>query len=263
MRRGFALRDALLEETQGNPFFVGEILRHLAETGVIFRDPDGRWTTSGELGASALPVSVREVIMRRVTRLGQETRRVLSMASVIGRDFDTELLARVVDVDDDRLIDLLEGATRAALIAEAGAPGRFAFAHALVEHTLYEEQSALRRARAHQLIGEALGGPVPEPARRSRRGAGPPLGPGHPAQDLSKAIEYAQLAGDRALAGQAPDDAARWYEKALDQLDRNIDDEPRRRAALLVSRGEAQRQMGDAAHRETLIAAADLADQLG
>ncbi len=259
---GVALRDALLQETEGNPFFVGEILRHLAETGAIFRDEDGRWTTSGELGASALPVSVREVIMRRVGRLGNDTRRVLSMASVIGRDFDIELLARVVEVDDDRLVDLLDRATQAAVIAETGAPGQFTFAHALVEHTLYEEQSALRRARAHQLLGEALedlcrnrpDDRVGELAHHWALATQP--------QDLSKAIEYAQLAGDRALASQAPDDAARWYEQALDQLDRNIDDEPRRRASLLVSLGEAQRQMGDPTHRETLIAAADLADHL-
>ena len=131
-----------------------------------------------------------------------------------------------------------------------------------MEHTLYEEQSALRRARAHQLIGEAL-----EDLCRNR----PDHRVGELAhhwalatqpQDLSKAIEYAQLAGDRALAGQAPDDAVRWYTQAIDQLDRNVDDEPRRRAALLVSLGEAQRQMGDPAHRETLIAAADLADRL-
>ena len=120
---GIALRDALLSETEGNPFFAGEILRHLAETGVIFRDPDGRWTTSGDLGSSALPVSVREVIMRRVARLGDDTRRVLSMASVIGRDFDVELLARVVEMDDDRLVDLLERATRAAADRRDGRAG--------------------------------------------------------------------------------------------------------------------------------------------
>ena len=217
---GMALRDALVEETGGNPFFVGEILRHLVETGAIHRDEDGRLATAGDPRASNLPVSVREVIMRRIARLGEDARRVLSMAAVIGRDFDLALLVRVLDMDEDRLTDVLESAMRAAVIAEAGDAGQFTFAHALIEHTFYEEQSALRRARAHHAIGEALEvlcavdatDRIGELAHHWAKATQP--------QDLAKAVEYASLAGDRALKKRAPDEAARWYREAIEHLDR-------------------------------------------
>ena len=134
---GLVLRDELLAETDGNPFFVAEILRNLAETGAIVQQ-EGRWVTTAELRANGLPVSVREVIGRRVSRLGSTAMAVLSAASVIGRDFDLNTLTELTDEDDDSILDLLEHAVAANLLTEIG-PGRFSFAHALVEHTLYDE----------------------------------------------------------------------------------------------------------------------------
>ncbi len=92
-----ALRDELREETNGNPFFVTEILRHLVETG----DVDCR-RQHGAPRRGALPVSIREVVGRRVQRLGDDAARVLSTAAVIGRDFDLLLLTRVVDLETRR-----------------------------------------------------------------------------------------------------------------------------------------------------------------
>ena len=71
---GVALRDAVLAETEGNPFFVVEILRHLAETGAIYQDADGRWTSDADLRTIGLPVSVKEVIGRRLAALGARDR---------------------------------------------------------------------------------------------------------------------------------------------------------------------------------------------
>ena len=81
---------------------------------------------------------------------------LLSTAAVIGRDFDLALLSRVVDKDEGELLDLLDGAVRAALLHEGRSPGRFRFAHTLVNHTLYEVLGATRRARTHRRIAEAL-----------------------------------------------------------------------------------------------------------
>ena len=96
---GLALRDVLVHETEGNPFFVGEILRHLAEIGAIAQ-PEGRWIATTDLRTQGLPVSVREVIGRRVARLGDGTRRALEYASVVGRDFDLELLAELLELSN-------------------------------------------------------------------------------------------------------------------------------------------------------------------
>ena len=85
------LARAVWQETDGNPFFVGEVLRHLSETGAIYQDPTGKWTTDQGLDVMVLPDSVREVIRARVVRLGEGSERVLCLAAVIGRDFDVDL----------------------------------------------------------------------------------------------------------------------------------------------------------------------------
>ncbi len=137
---GIALAHAVYRDTDGNPFFVAEVLRHLAETGAIVRDATGRWTAAVPGDESALPDSVRQVIGARVGRLGDVAIKALSAAAVIGRDFELELAAGVTDIDEDGLIDLLEQAHAAALVREApGPPGRYTFSHALVQHTIYED----------------------------------------------------------------------------------------------------------------------------
>jgi class 3 adenylate cyclase/tetratricopeptide (TPR) repeat protein len=261
---GMALRDALLAETEGNPFFVGEMLRHLAETRAIYQDDQGRWVASPDLRTSGLPVSIREVVGRRVARLGDATQRVLSLAAVIGRDFDADVLALAADLDDeDMVIDLCDRAVTAAVLTEAEVAGRYTFAHALIEHTLYDALSAGRRVRAHQKVADALEELCgDDPGERVSELA---YHWGHATQprDTEKAMTYAQRAGDRALAQLAPDEALRWYRDALDLLDRASADDTHRRAALLLGIGDAQRQTGDPTHRETLLAAAHLADDIG
>ena len=91
---GVGLAHTLRRETDGNPFFTGEILRHLGETGGIVLGEDGRWTLAHDLDELALPGSVHDVVGRRVERLGDQARRVLCVAAVIGRDFNIDLLAQ-------------------------------------------------------------------------------------------------------------------------------------------------------------------------
>jgi DNA-binding SARP family transcriptional activator len=256
---GVLFRNALSEETGGNPFFVGEILRHLAETGTIGLGTGGLWEANIDLVESGLPVSVREVIGHRVGRLGRSGEQWLSVASVIGRDFDLDLLANVVQVDQEDLALVLEAAVLAGILAEGETPGRYSFAHALFEHSLYRDLTSLRRARAHRAVAEAiedqsLGDPsarVGELAYHWAHATAP--------QEPRKAFDYARLAGDRALQQLAPDEAVRWYSEALEMLERQGPSDDSLRAVLLVSLGEAQRQSGNPAHRETLLKAAHLA----
>ena len=154
---GLDLAHAVYRETDGNPFFVGEVLRHLAESGAIRRDAEGRWVAGASLETTVLPDSVREVVGGRIVRLGREAERVLAIAAVVGREFDLDLLARAAGASEDDVLDILESAVGAALVREfAEAPGRFQFTHALIEHTLYEDLRPTRRARAHRQVAEAL-----------------------------------------------------------------------------------------------------------
>ena len=114
---GIELAHAVRRETDGNPFFTAEVLRHLSETGAIRRE-DGRWMAAVELSSIGLPDSVREVVGQRVRRLGDDVQQVLTVAAVMGRDFDLALLARVAERDEDDVLDVLEEAARAAVVAE-------------------------------------------------------------------------------------------------------------------------------------------------
>ena len=105
---GVDLGHAIRQETEGNPFFATELLRHLGESGLVYQNEAGRWVASEDLYEKGLPQSVREVVGQRVDRLGEEMRRVLSQAAVIGRDFDAKVLAAVVESDEDALLDVID-----------------------------------------------------------------------------------------------------------------------------------------------------------
>lgn len=262
--RARALGREITRETAGNPFFAGELLRHLAESGAIVQEEGGRWRFTGEIAQLGLPESVREVIGRRVARLGADARTALSAAAVMGRDFELDLLLAVLGLSEARLLDLLERAVVAALLYEDGErAGRFTFAHALVEHTLYEDLGATRRSRLHRQIAEAiekqcgdgLDERLDELATHWLAWAA-----ATPGADAAKAVHYAQRAARRALEQLAPDEAVRLYRQALELQAQAASCE---RCELLIGLGEAQRQVGDAAFRETLLDASALAREQG
>jgi class 3 adenylate cyclase/tetratricopeptide (TPR) repeat protein len=258
---GIGLAHALRRETDGNPFFTGEILRHLGETGGIVLGDDGRWTVAGESDLR-LPNSVRDVIGQRVERLGDETHRVLSLASVCGREFPVVTLATLADIDEDTLLDLLDAAVAAALLVETDDGSRYRFAHALIQHSLYDDLSPARRQRVHQRIAAALETDTTptDPALLAEL-ARHWIAATRPA-DLDKALRYARLAGDAARNALAPDDAIRWYQQALDLLARQSPPDEHRRAELLAVLGTVQSQAAKPEYHDTLLQAAALAEQL-
>jgi DNA-binding SARP family transcriptional activator/tetratricopeptide (TPR) repeat protein len=255
---GLKLRDALLLETDGNPFFVGEMLQHLVDTGRIYRS-DGRWLASNELRQYGLPVSVREVIGQRVARLGDVARRVLTVASIIGRDFDYRLLATTCEIEEEELLNVLDLAIEADLIVNTGTDS-CSFVHALVEHTMYDMVAPTRRAHIHRRIAEEIERySYLQPTHRVMELAHHWAESNDP-DGLTKAAGYARAAGDEALRQLAPDEALRWYLRALEFLGDSSDEELRCR--LYVGVGSAQHQTGDPAFRETLLKAARLAQEL-
>jgi DNA-binding SARP family transcriptional activator/tetratricopeptide (TPR) repeat protein len=262
---GVALAHTLSRETDGNPFFAGEIWQHLIETGEVYRRGDGRWMAGVDLRAPGkLPTSVREVIGRRIARLGEEPARTLEAAAVIGREFDLDLLARVAGQAEDHLIDVLDGAMRAALVSDAPErPGRLSFSHALVEHTLYDGIAPTRRQRLHGRIAASLEDLCAgDPGERLGELAYHWTQASTPA-DAPRAIDYALRAADDAVDRLAPDEAIRWYRKALELLDRHRARDETTRCHALIRLGFAQRHAGDPEYRQTLLDAAHLAERLG
>lgn len=260
---GVRLAHAVYGETDGNPFFVSEMWRHLTESGAIERDQAGHWLTS-DLPDASLPNSVREVVSARVARLGPEAGRILRVAAVIGRDFDLEHLSLATQSDEDFVLDVLDAASSVALVREVPeTTGRFSFSHALVQHTLYDDMGATRRARAHRQVAETL----------------EDLCAGQPGQrvgelahhwynatqqiDTQKAVAYSRQAAEDALAALAPLDAIRYFEQAIQLLDQMPEDTGRLAMDLRLGLGVAQRQAGVPAFRETLLEVADIAQQAG
>ncbi|HEY3238497.1 MAG TPA: AAA family ATPase, partial [Acidimicrobiia bacterium] len=239
---------AIHAETQGNPFFVGELLHHLNETGTL-----------------GVPEGVREIVGRRLSRLSRPANQVLSVAAVAGEEFESAVLAIAGDMDQGRLFDALEEAMAARLLDEATRPSpRFRFTHALVRASLYEELSPSRRQALHLRVGEAIEKVHPvglddyAPALCHHFALGCVGGATAPA------VRYAARAGDRALALLASDEAVGYYRRALDLLhgSREKTDDALR-CDLLISLGEAQRRAGHADYRKTLLDAAHLAGELG
>jgi class 3 adenylate cyclase len=258
---GIDLAVKIAAETDGNPFFVGEILLGLSESGaLVFDEASARWSidTAAEI---ALPESVREVIERRVERLGGESLEVLRLAAVIGREFDLELLSAVAETDETHLLDHLEAAVAASVLDESSdRVGRFRFAHALINQTLYEGLGATRRARMHQRVAQAL---------EERCGADPGEHLGELAVhwrlaavsvDKAKAAAYALKAGQQALESLAPTEAVKYFADAVDLVG---DADTRERCEALIGLGDAQRQAGDPRYRDTLLGATALAARVG
>ncbi|HEX3976674.1 MAG TPA: AAA family ATPase [Solirubrobacteraceae bacterium] len=257
-----AFVQALYRETEGNPFFIEEIVRHLTDAGLRSQDAGAR-----DLERVGLPEDVRDVISRRLDRLAPGSIEWLRVAAVIGRDFDSGLLERVLGFDEDRFLSALEDALDAGLVAEApGDPGRYSFAHALIRETLYEGMSSARRARVHRRVGVALeesDPALPESqigalALHFTRAADP--------EDAERAIRYGLRAGEQATAMLANEEAAAHYSRALEVLDRSDPEALRRRCDLLLELGEAQVRSGErplawATLREAAALAAELGDK--
>jgi len=244
---------AVTEETEGNPLFLGEILRLLAAEGLPTDSPDGI--------RLAIPEGVREVIARRLARLSEPCHHVLVLASVFGREFTPDALAQVAGAVEDELLDLLDEASVARVVAEVpGAPDRMRFAHVLIRDTLYDGVSGPRRVRLHQRVVarlEALyaGEPGPHLAQLAHHAMA--------GCDFAAALRYARGAGDRALALLAFEEAARLYATALEALDAIEPDDARQRCELMLTLGEAHARAGNMpAAQEAFLEAAGIARAL-
>jgi class 3 adenylate cyclase len=253
-----ALARAIYAETEGNPFFVAEVLRHLAETGAIERR-QGRWVTTTAIEEVGIPEGIRDVVGRRLSRLSDEANDVLAVAAVIGTDFEVAVLSQAGGISPQTVVAAFDEAVAARLVSETPeSVSDYRFAHALVRATLYEELSAARRVALHRQAAEAI-----ESVHARRLQDHLPALAHHyaqsavPAADPAKAVDYARRAGDAALAQLAHDDAVRYYRQALDllHLSKAPADDPEQ-VELLISLGEAQRRAGHPAYRETLLDAA-------
>ena len=237
-----ALAEALYNETEGNPFFVREVLTHLLEEGKLYRGDDGRWTSDAttveDLG---IPEGVREVVGRRLSRLSESCNDMLTLASTMTSGFSWEALLAVSALGEATLLEALEEALAAQLVRERGAErgGSYEFTHALIRQTLYEELSTPRRVLLHRQIGEALEGVYGESVEAHLPELAHHFFQAAPGGDVDKAIDYATRAGNRDVELLGYEEAAGHYDRALQALDLSGAGDPARCYELHLALGNA------------------------
>jgi DNA-binding SARP family transcriptional activator len=231
------LASGLHAATDGNPLFVTEALRYLAE---------GTPLEALGTGHGRVAQGLEQVIAGRLSRLGEASRRALSLASVMGREFELAVVERAAGVEGDELLDAVEEAVGAGLLVEtAGRPGQFSFSHTLVRDYLYASLSGARRARLHGRIGaelerfhrDELEPHLADLAQHFRESAR--LG-----VDAEKVLRYALAAGRRAADLFAWEEAEAHFHAVLGDLEDlkpRLPEPDRRRYAR-----EAREGLGDA-----------------
>ena len=189
--------------TNGNPFFLAEVARLMASEGPMAR---------------VVPSGIREVIGRRLARLPDQTRALLLVAAVVGQLFDLPVVAQASEASLDHALDFIDPAVITGIVAEdEERPGRYRFAHALVQETVYGGASGLRRSRLHGKVGEAiegLGRPasrLPELAYHFAEAAA--------ATGAERGISYSLMAAAAAQEGPAPEAAEDHLRRALALLE--------------------------------------------
>lgn len=261
---GRAFASLLQQRTQGNPLFVHESLRHLAESGVV-APAEGRWGSDRTFDDLGVPQGVKEVIGRRVSRLTDATRAVLPVAAVAGQEFDLRVVGTVVGLPDDSVVAALDESAAAGLVREMeGASDRYAFSHALVRETLQQALSRSRQARLHWAVGEAIEALHADDVAPHLSEIAYHLGEGVTVGDRRRFVEYGLRAGRHALDVLAFEEAAGHCSRVLAVLDQSALDEPESRYTALVTLGEARAALVDVPGlREAYRRAADVARDEG
>ena len=251
------LAAAIYDETEGNPLFVNELVRLLASEGRLEEAASVPWRAS-------IPQGMREVIARRLHHLSPPCKRLLSVASVLGREFRLDALNAVSERSNDELLDLLDEARAAQVVGDLPVGrGGLRFSHALIRDSLYGDLARKERLRLHRRAAEALEVVYGHELEPHLAELAHHFLEATPGGDVDKAIEYARRAGDHAAALLAYEEAARLYEMALDAVGLSTPADEPTRCELLLALGDAQvRGGGSASWKETFAQAAGLARRL-
>lgn len=254
-----ALISLLYDETDGNPLFLGEVVRLLASEGRISESPP---SAAFRL---TVPESVRVAISRRLSRLTPRTQDLLSSAAVLGREFSLDVLERLLGVQRSDLLPGLDEATEFRIVTPlAESPGSLRFSHALIRDVLYDSLPPSHRLKLHLQAGAALeecyaADPEPHLAELAHHFVA-----AAPAGEQARAVDFSRRAAERASALLAHEEAARLYQLALSVLDSGADVTEKERCDLLLALGDAQARSGEYwAAKATFSGAADLAERAG
>ncbi|MDH4067998.1 MAG: protein kinase, partial [Dehalococcoidia bacterium] len=237
----WGLAQAVHRQTEGNPLFVQEVVRYLAQEGLIARK-EGRWRPTGETPLEmSIPEGLRDVIGRRLSLLSPECNQLLSMASIIGREFALETVKAVTGINEDVFANALKEAVQLSVLEERSQRGlvRYRFTHAFFRQTLYEETIAPQRLKLHRQVARSLETLYAKRLKEHATELAEHFSHSTDPADLRKAVEYGEMAAERATNVYAYGEALRLLEQAL-KVQEILDPEDKaRRCDLLLALGDA------------------------
>jgi tetratricopeptide (TPR) repeat protein len=248
----WGLAEAVHRQTEGNPLFVQEVVRYLAEERLITRK-EGGWRPARDTPLEmSIPEGLRDVIGKRLSMLSPECNQLLSVASVVGREFALETLKAVAGISEDVFVNALKEAVRLSILEERSQTGlvRYRFTHAFFRQTLYEEMIAPQRLKLHQQVARSLETVYARRLKEHAAELAEHFSHSTDPADLKKAVEYGEMAAKRATDVYAYGEAVRVLEQALKVREVLDPEDKARRCDLLLALGDALILAGE--HRRVI-----------
>jgi class 3 adenylate cyclase/tetratricopeptide (TPR) repeat protein len=238
-----AVEDLVIQRTDGNPYFIEEMLRALVDAGALRRDED-RWVANGDIRELHVPDTLLATVMSRIDRLPDGVRRTLQVAAVIGREFSERVLRRVLDGTSELDRELRE-ALRAGLIREIAVipERRYAFSQTLIGEAAAGSLLQRRRREIHVQVGWALEEIYADNLEEQYGELARHFAEG---ESWERAFRYSRLAAEQAAATYANDEAVTNFTIALESAQRSAAGaSPEILAHLAERRGDVRAIVGD------------------
>ncbi|MGC8895552.1 MAG: protein kinase domain-containing protein [Candidatus Bathyarchaeia archaeon] len=207
--------ELVYEKTRGNPFFVEEVIKSLKEEEVIFRE-ENRWKIK-EVSKIEFPKTVKSIIKARISRLDEDCQNILTLASFVGNDFSFEAICGVINIEENKLLELMEKLLKTGLVKERVVRGEdvYYFADVIVRDVVHEEVSHLRHKKLHSSVGNALEKVY---AKKIDEHFGELAYHFLEGSDKEKALDYFLKAGEKAQTVYAHNEALSYLQHALELL---------------------------------------------
>ncbi len=231
---------AMTARTAGNPFYVGELWRHLVATGAVTHS-GARWVTRPEADAAGVPDSIKEVVTARLAHLGPVARDLIGLAAIAGQRIELRVLCLAAQCTERQVADPLDELVDAGLLADAGGVMlTYQFPHALVRESVADMVPPMRRAHLHLCVAEALEAAHEADRRRVLADLARHYAAAESLGGTDKAVYYGRRAGVQAMRSAAYDQAISHFETAI-ALSKPRSTE---RIELLLDLGSAQLRDG-------------------
>jgi tetratricopeptide (TPR) repeat protein/KaiC/GvpD/RAD55 family RecA-like ATPase len=233
--------ELIYAKTQGNPFFVEEVISSLKEEEVIYREKN-EWKIK-EVSKIEFPETVKSVVKKRLSRLDGESQNVLSLASFVGNDFTFAALSGISGLENDKLLEIMDGLFKAGFVKHTVIRGEdiCSFADIIVRDVVHEEVGPFKRKKLHGVVGLALEKVY---AEKIDEHFGELALHFLESGDKEKALSYFLKAGEKAAKIYANNEAASYFQSALRLLEEK-EGEHREKARVLEALGDIKRIVGE------------------